>query len=274
MKQLLTIAACIFFILKTEAQSVAINTDGSTAAASALLDVKSTGKGVLVPRMSKAQKNAIATPATGLLVFQDAPDSIGFYYYNGTAWLWLATANNLTGWATTGNAGTDTAVNFIGTTDNMPLRFKQNNGWVGQFDRANQSYFIGSGSGERITSGNFNTAFGDSALAKNSTAFAGSAFGAWALKENTTGIGNTAFGSQSLFSNTTGNNNIAIGPTSLANHKSGDNNIAIGSNAMNNDTTGVNNISIGAFSLFNSKNIQNNVAVGHFALFSYKTSSN
>ncbi|MFM6926286.1 MAG: hypothetical protein ACKOU7_12345, partial [Ferruginibacter sp.] len=69
MKQLLTIVACIFFIVKTDAQSVAINTDGSTAAASALLDIKSTGKGVLVPRMSKAQKNAIASPATGLLVF-------------------------------------------------------------------------------------------------------------------------------------------------------------------------------------------------------------
>ncbi|MBU9936793.1 MAG: hypothetical protein KTQ13_09085, partial [Ferruginibacter sp.] len=62
------------------AQSFAINTDGSTANASALLDVKSTDKGMLVPRMSKAQRNAIATPATGLLVFQNAPDSIGFYY--------------------------------------------------------------------------------------------------------------------------------------------------------------------------------------------------
>jgi hypothetical protein len=47
------------------AQSFAINTDGSSAHASALLDVKSTNKGLLVPRMSKAEKNAIAAPATG-----------------------------------------------------------------------------------------------------------------------------------------------------------------------------------------------------------------
>ena len=39
----------------SNAQSFAINTDGSTAHASALLDVKSTTKGVLVPRMSKAE---------------------------------------------------------------------------------------------------------------------------------------------------------------------------------------------------------------------------
>ena len=69
------------------AQSVSINTDGSTAHASALLDVKSTSKGVLVPRMTKAERNAIAAPATGLMVFQNAPDSVGFYYYDGTSWL-------------------------------------------------------------------------------------------------------------------------------------------------------------------------------------------
>ena len=77
------------------AQSVAINTDASAAATSALLDVKSTTKGVLVPRMTKVEKNAIATPATGLLVYQNAPDSIGFHYYNSTQWIWLAGANNI-----------------------------------------------------------------------------------------------------------------------------------------------------------------------------------
>ncbi|MBK9483701.1 MAG: hypothetical protein IPO01_00245 [Chitinophagaceae bacterium] len=144
MKQFFIVLLVLLFSAdSTKAQSLAINTDGSTAAPSALLDIKSTGKGVLVPRMSKAQKNAIVTPATGLLVFQDAPDSVGFYYYNGTAWLWLATANNATGWLTTGNAGTDTAINFIGTTDNMPIRFKQNNGWVGQLNKNTANYFIG-----------------------------------------------------------------------------------------------------------------------------------
>lgn len=56
-----------------------------TPDASAQLDIASTTRGVLIPRMTSAQKTAIAAPATGLLVFQtDA--TAGFYYYNGAAW--------------------------------------------------------------------------------------------------------------------------------------------------------------------------------------------
>ena len=56
---------------------------------SAVLDLTSTTKGILIPRMTAAQRTAIATPATGLLVYQtNAP--AGFYYYDGTAWLLLA----------------------------------------------------------------------------------------------------------------------------------------------------------------------------------------
>jgi hypothetical protein len=58
----------------------------TTPAASALLDLTSTSKGMLIPRMTAAQKTAIATPSTGLLIFQtDAP--AGFYYYTGSNWL-------------------------------------------------------------------------------------------------------------------------------------------------------------------------------------------
>ena len=58
----------------------------SSPSASALLDLTSTNSGLLIPRMTTAQKNAISTPTTGLLIFQtDAP--AGFYYYNGSSWL-------------------------------------------------------------------------------------------------------------------------------------------------------------------------------------------
>lgn len=57
----------------------------SSPSASALLDVTSTNKGILIPRMTASQKNAISSPTTGLLIFQtDAP--AGFYYYNGSSW--------------------------------------------------------------------------------------------------------------------------------------------------------------------------------------------
>ena len=58
----------------------------TTPAASALLDLTSTNKGILIPRMTAAQKTTITSPSTGLLIFQtDAP--AGFYYYNGSGWL-------------------------------------------------------------------------------------------------------------------------------------------------------------------------------------------
>src|ERR1041384_2825932 len=59
---------------------------GTTApAASSLLEVKSTTKGFLLPRMTKTQRDVITSPATGLLIYQ-TNSTPGFYYYSGTAW--------------------------------------------------------------------------------------------------------------------------------------------------------------------------------------------
>jgi uncharacterized protein (TIGR02145 family) len=64
---------------------VGINTDNSAPDNSAMLDVKSTSKGMLVPRMTKAQRDAIGSPATGLVIYQ-TDNTPGFYYYSGTNW--------------------------------------------------------------------------------------------------------------------------------------------------------------------------------------------
>jgi hypothetical protein len=91
MRKLLHIAISLF-VLNATAQSVAINNDGSTADNSAILDLKSANQGVLVPRMTASQRGLIASPATGLMVFQtDAP--AGFYFYNGTSWTTLNGTN-------------------------------------------------------------------------------------------------------------------------------------------------------------------------------------
>ncbi len=53
---------------------------------SAKLDITSNSSGLLIPRMSNSQRNAISSPSNGLLIYQtNAP--IGFYYFNGTNWL-------------------------------------------------------------------------------------------------------------------------------------------------------------------------------------------
>ncbi len=84
LKTLLFAFAIICVTTVTKAQNnVAIGT--TTPDASAKLDVTSTTQGMLVPRMTQAQRTVIALPATGLLVYQtDA--TAGFYFYNGTSW--------------------------------------------------------------------------------------------------------------------------------------------------------------------------------------------
>ncbi len=65
-------------------QSVAINTDGAAPKPSAMLDVQSNSKGLLIPRMSTAERKAIATPAAGLLVFD--LDKSTIYLFDGQKW--------------------------------------------------------------------------------------------------------------------------------------------------------------------------------------------
>ncbi|MBL0144781.1 MAG: hypothetical protein IPP48_02510 [Chitinophagaceae bacterium] len=128
MKKKFLIMLLSFSISIVKGQSLAINNDGSVANNSAILDVKSTTKGLLIPRMSKVQRTAITSPSTGLLIYQNAPDSTGFYYYDGASWQWLSTANdNNNNWKLTGNSGTQPYLNFLGTSDLSNLTIKTNN---------------------------------------------------------------------------------------------------------------------------------------------------
>ena len=77
--------------------------------ASALVEIQSTTQGLLLPTMTLAQKTAITSPATGLLIFQ-TDGTAGFYYYSGTAWVPIAGAGG------TGTSST-TANTLIYTTD-------------------------------------------------------------------------------------------------------------------------------------------------------------
>eukprot|EP01041_Mallomonas_annulata_P000225 gene225-410_t len=103
MKRLLNLLLVLFLSLIANyvyAQGIAVNNDGTTASASAMLDVKSTTKGMLVPRMTAVQKNAISSPATGLIVYQ-TDSTAGFFYYNGSAWQPIS-ASAASQWTTSG----------------------------------------------------------------------------------------------------------------------------------------------------------------------------
>ena len=72
------------------AQGVAINTDGSDADVSAILDVSSTERGMLVPRINITDINTaapVSSPAVSLLVYNtNVTTGIGYYYWNGSQW--------------------------------------------------------------------------------------------------------------------------------------------------------------------------------------------
>jgi len=199
------IGILLFIILllvcaKTTDAQVAINTDGSIAASSSALDVKSTDKGILIPRMSKADRDAITVSSeqNGLLIYQ-TDNTPGFYFYDGSAWVVVGNG------ATTINSLAD------GKTDSFSL-------------------FLGNGTGAADDgSDNRNTAVGISALNSSINSYANTAFGNEALKLNTTGTHNAAFGTQALTSNLTGIENTALG-TNAGFNVTGSGNVLIGSN--------------------------------------------
>lgn len=84
MKKLLTLLLLLAFV-QLMSQNVGINTDGSAPHTSAMLDVKSTTGGLLIPRMTEEQRTQIQSPAQGLMVYQTTSPA-GFYYFDGSSW--------------------------------------------------------------------------------------------------------------------------------------------------------------------------------------------
>ncbi len=72
--------------IQTITAQVSINTDGTTPDASAILDLKSTEKGILIPRMNQSEIEDIASPAIGLMVFNTSDNR--FYFYDDGASVW------------------------------------------------------------------------------------------------------------------------------------------------------------------------------------------
>ena len=117
----LTVAFLMLNIqLSTLNAQIAINDDGSAPHASAMLEITSDNKGILIPRVSSGERMYIALPATGLLVFDT--DENSFWYYNGNDWAEIGGSSNAfiseNGITTSNNNGDDflfgsDSLNFI-----------------------------------------------------------------------------------------------------------------------------------------------------------------
>ena len=96
---------------------------------SAILTLESTTGGLLLPRLSETQRDALVEPPTGLMIYNTTKGELDYNF--GTKeepkWGELVTSDKLgkqvgeTAWLLEGNAGTEPGVNFLGTTDDVPL---------------------------------------------------------------------------------------------------------------------------------------------------------
>lgn len=250
------------------AQGVGIGTVSPDV--SAALDITATNKGLLIPRMSITSVNAIANPAKGLLVYDSLANQLLVNIGTPALPNWQPVSSNGGGWLLTGNAGTDQVNQFIGTTDNKPLRFRIDNKQAGELHPQTGNISWGFGASQFNTSGFSNIAIGTDALKLNTQESNLVAIGDSALFHNgqnnpvpgALGISNTAIGSKSLFSNTLGGGNTATGTNSLFANTEGSDNTAYGVASLFSNTIGNLNTGIGVRALFSNTTGNLNTAVG------------
>ena len=244
-RPLLLLIALTFFTI-AEAQNVGINATGAAPNASALLDIDAatmgTKGGLLIPRLTTVERNAIATPATSLLIFNST--TAQFEYFDGTIWRPLLSSAG--GWTLLGNAGTVAATNFVGTTDAQALRFRTANQFAGSLPTvASQLVSYGLIAGQNNT-GTGNTFVGNSAGQVNTTGGSNTFIGNNAGAANVTSANNTYVGTSAGAANATGQQNVYIGRLAGGNGISGSDNILIGNGAGLANTAN-NNVMIGSF---------------------------
>jgi hypothetical protein len=300
-----TIIYLIGFLISSNvyAQNVGINATGAAPSTDAMLDISSTNKGLLIPRLNIVNLTTIApivggsTP--GLLVFNtNASSGRGYHYWSGSEWVKLMTSDD--GWQLSGNLGTNSSVDFIGTTDSQALTVRLNNTAKVRFETNgtistlntgysvflgenaginddltdNDNVFIGYESGTANTTGYSNVAMGKQSLYSNTTGSRNSSYGDLSLYSNTTGYGNCAFGRHSMKENLTGERNVAVGHGAILKNTSGNDNTGIGTIALYSNTTGNNNTSVGSSSMRDNTTGSDNVAVGTATLLLNTTGSN
>ena len=277
---------------------VGINTDGSQPDNSAMLDVKSTDKGILIPRMTIAQRDAIASPANGLMIYQ-TDGTAGFYYYDGTNWQHVvdgttnvekiddlsdgktdpygsptASGSMFLGYETGQNddgANRNTALGYQSMKDYVSGRYNVALGYkalYGNHGSGNNNIAIGFETLRFNTSGNGNQAIGFYSLHDNTSGYGNTGIGTSSLENNTTGYYNVAIGLNALKQNDDGFHNVAVGEGSLTANSSGDSNVAVGGSAMDSNSSGRLNTAVGRQSLQSNQTGNFNTAIGFNALYS------
>jgi hypothetical protein len=110
-------------------QNIGMNTTGTTPSTNAILDLNSGNKynlGLIIPHVelgttlttfNPPMVGGATTKDTGMMVYNVSAlyQPIGYYYWSGSTWVSVSGAAS-TGWTTTGNGGTNPAINYAGTS--------------------------------------------------------------------------------------------------------------------------------------------------------------
>lgn len=294
MKIICTYISLLIFTHNTFSQDVGINT--TTPHASAILELNSFQKGLLIPRMLKAEREAITAP-NGLTVFQTDGQS-GFYYYQSATigWKIIGTAallsdnDNNTRLHVEKNPDENIVRGELDGVEYFNLQ-KNNFNKVRLEFISNENISIGDSSAMKTTTGKRNIAFGNTTLCNNTIGNDNIAFGNRALY-NSKSDQNIAIGNETMIYDSTyldggisiGNKagrtsssdyGITIGNDAASkNYGGGSYQIAIGKNALNNANTTWKNIAIGVDAMFNTHNPVasspdqgRNVAIGYKSMY-------
>lgn len=171
---------CLLFLLSFPGVAqVGIGTTNPNSNALLDIDASTTAGGLLLPRVAltgTANEAPLSAHVQGMTVYNTATAgnvTPGYYYNDGTQWVRIAEATTSSNdWTTTGNAGTTSGTNFIGTTDNNALRVRTNN--VNRFefttDGRLQSFNSGS-AGQPTYSWNNDTDIGMYRIGANTLGF-------------------------------------------------------------------------------------------------------
>ena len=248
LKSFLPIGTLIFFASMniSAQQSVGIGT--VTPNVGAALDIVSTNKGILIPRV---ETSAVSSPVTGLLVYQ--PSNNTFYYYSSGSWKSLGgvvDADGDTKVVATDMPSRDEIVFTIDGINQLTLKRNTNGNLTVQPANVGLNTFYGYQAGDGNTTGTGNTSVGANAMQLLSSGSNNTGMGSSALNLTNTGGDNTAIGSKASLFNTIGNRNTSLGSSAMEKNTSGNSNVAIGSQSLYSNTVKSNNVSVGDSSLY------------------------
>ncbi|MBK8701219.1 MAG: hypothetical protein IPN29_17445 [Saprospiraceae bacterium] len=270
-------------------QDVGINT---VPDASAILDIVSNNKGLLIPRMSRADRDLIASPANALLIYQ-TDETSGFYFYDNASTSWkilagltskiadadgdtqLETEKNadediiridLTGVEkmnlSTGGAVQAAKLHIVNNQDNISLGDSTASG----FTTARGNITLGIGALNTNVTGPDNLVIGYKA-ANQLTAGSALAIGNEVMKGNlNNGYNITAIGHKAYVNGTSADYSVIIGSETPA--ASGQQpNVFVGRANSKLQNNGSSVVSVGEEALYNGTATDNNTAIGYKAMY-------